>query len=296
MKKFIKFCLIAGAVCILLGGAMAVSVAVLGASLRDVVPEELFQWTEDFPEASFDKAWEDFDDDYEQMNADAGERGQEIFSSAEVKHIDIEAQAGTVFIGEQSSANRVRVYCNGNESQFELYGDGDELELKTYPGNGDESKLLFTVLVPEGYRFENVNLILSHPSLIKGRESISPVIVVKSLSSDEMNLETKTGAIQVVDGRTEALSVLCNAGAVDFSGATTGDIDVECRVGAIKMELDGKEEDYNYDTECNMGALRIGSESIAAIRGDKQVDNGAGKEMNVECKAGAVEVNFMNDL
>lgn len=296
MRKFIKICLVAGTICILLGGAMAVAAAVMGGSLKDAVPPEIFQWKEEFSEVSLDRAWDGFDNYYDQINADASERGQEIFSSAEVKQMDIEARAGKVFIGEQPSVDRVRVYCNGSESQFEIQGDGDELELKTYPGNGEESELLFTILVPKGYRFENVNLTLSHPNRIKGREITSPVIMVKSLSSDEMNLETKAGAIKVADGRTEALSVLCSVGAVDFSGATTGDIDAECRVGAIKMELDGKKEDYNYDTECSLGAVRIGDESITALKDEKRVDNGAGKEMNLECRTGAIEVDFMNDL
>lgn len=296
MRKFIKVCLIAGTVCILVGGAMAVAAAVMGASLRDTIPSEIFEWKEKISEAGLTRAWDGFDDYYGQIDADAGERGQEIFSSADVKQMDIEARAGKIFIEEQPSADRVRVFCNGGKSQFSIKGDANKLELKTYPGNEEKSELLFTILVPQNYCFESVNLSLSHPNRIDGREITSPVIIVKSLSSDEMNLETKAGAIKVADGNTKNLSVLCSVGAVDFFGAASGDVNAECRVGAIKMKLDGKKEDYNYDTKCSLGSVRIGNESITALKDEKRVDNGADKDMNLECKTGAVEVDFMDDL
>ncbi|MFT4005426.1 MAG: hypothetical protein QM683_07215 [Lacrimispora sp.] len=296
MKKFIKTCLIAGSVCVLLGGAMAVAAAIMGGTLTNVIPSGILKWKEEFPGVSLDGAWDGFDHYYDQMRVDADERGQEIFSSADVKQMDIEARAGKVLIEEDPSADRVRVFCNGDKTQFSVQGDGEELELKTYPGNGDESQLLFTVLVPKDYRFESVDLTLSHPNRIRGREVTSPVIMVNSLSSDEMDLETKVGAIKVIDGRAEELSILCSVGAVDFSGTATGDINAECRVGAIKMELDGKKEDYNYNTRCSLGAVRIGSESIAGLKDEKRVDNEADKTMDLECKTGAIEVDFINDL
>ena len=296
MRKFIKTCLIAGSICVLLGGTLAAVSAIMGGSIKDAIPSGIFKWKEDFSEVNLDGAWDGFDQYYDQLRVDADERGQEIFSSAEVKQMDIEARAGKVLIEEDPTVDRVRVFCNGDKTQFNAQGDGEELELKTYPGNGDESELLFTILVPEDYRFESVNLTLSHPNRIRGRKVTAPVIMANSLSSDEMDLETKVGAIKVIDGRAEELSVLCSVGAVDFSGTTIGDINAECRVGAVKMELDGKKEDYNYDTRCSLGAVRIGDESIAGLKEEKWLNNGAGKTMDLECKTGAIDVDFINDL
>jgi hypothetical protein len=83
---------------------------------------------------------------------------------------------------------------------------------------------------------------------------------------------------------------------VDFSGATSGDVEAECQVGTIKLELVGKKEDYNYNIQCKMGAIKVGDEGSAALKGKKQTDNGAEKDMDLECKTGAIQVDFMNEL
>jgi hypothetical protein len=104
------------------------------------------------------------------------------------------------------------------------------------------------------------------------------------------------GAVKIDSGSVGNLYVKCNAGAVEFSGTTSGDIEAECQVGAIRLELAGKKEDYNYDIKCSMGAVKIADEGSAALKGRKQTDNGAGKDMELECKTGAIQVDFMNEL
>ncbi|MEY8353758.1 DUF4097 family beta strand repeat-containing protein [Lachnospiraceae bacterium 54-53] len=295
MKRFIKVCLIAGSVCILIGGCISVTAAAMGGTLEEVVPRRAVEWKKELSGLSLDGSWEDFDF-YVGSYEDMGERGQEIFSSGEIEELDIEARGGKVVLEEDPSADRVRIFCNRDETHWSVNGDKDELELKVYPGSGDDSGLLVTILVPVDYRFTGVNIKSAHTGRIRDREAPAPLIMAQSLSADEMELEAKAGAIKIDGGNAETLVIASDAGAVDFSGTTTGDIEAECRVGAVRLKLDGLKEDYNYKIRCSLGAVKIGDESSAALKSSKKVDNGAGKNMDLECITGAIQVGFMNDI
>lgn len=308
MKKFIKICLIAGGVCILIGGGITATAAALGGNLQEVMPRRAVEWRKEISGVDLDGFWENFDDGfagedfedyYDQIYTDTGEKGQEIFSSAEIKKLDIEARAGKIVFAEDPSGDRIRIFCNRDETHWSIKPKEDELKLKVYPGDGgigDESGLLVTIFVPEDYHFASVNLKLNRSNRMSDRKVSAPLMIAQSLSADEMDLETKVGAIKINGGSAGDLDIVSDVGAVDFSGVTSGDIDAKSRVGAIRLELTGRKEDYNYEIQCSLGAVKIGEESIAALKNKKKVNNGAGKKMDLECETGAIQVDFINDL
>ncbi|WP_077610515.1 DUF4097 family beta strand repeat-containing protein [Clostridium sp. Marseille-P2415] len=299
MKKFIKICLIAGGICVLIGGGIAFTAAALGGDLLDVVPQRAVQWRKEIPGITLDGFWEDLDDYYGREYTDIAEEGQEIYSSSEVKKLDVAARAGSVVFVEDPAGDRIRVFCNRDETHWSRFEENEKLELQVYPGrkgSGDDSGLLFTIHVPKDYHFSSVSLKLAHSNGSSDQEEPAPVLMAQSLSADEMNLETKAGTIKISQGNAGDLNIVSDVGAVDFSGTTSGNIDAVCRVGAIRMELAGKKEDYNYDIQCRLGAVKIGEESSAALKSKDTMDNGAGKNMDLECETGAIQVDFMNEL
>lgn len=300
MKRFVKICLIAGSVCVLIGGGISAVAAVLGGNLRDIVPQRVIEWEREISGVTLDGIWEgvNFDDIYVPEVFNIGEKGQEIFSSQEVRNLDIVIRTGNVVFVEDPKGNEVKIFCNRDQSCFTLYEENGDLELQEYDGwkRKDGPDLLFTVQVPKNYRFSEVNLKSVHSSRFSGYEGSGPAMTAQALTAEELNIETKAGAIKINGGSVGNLSVETSAGAVEFSGMTSGDVEAVCQVGAIKLELAGKKEDYNYDISCKMGAVKVGDEGSAALKGRKQMDNGAGKDMDLECKTGAIQVDFMNEL
>jgi hypothetical protein len=300
MKRFVKICLITGSVCVLIGGGISAVSATLGGSLREIVPQRVLEWRSEFSGVTLDGFWDgvNFDDIYIPEVYNRGERGQEIFSSPQVKKLDIVIRAGNVVFVEGPQGSEVKIFCNRDKTCFNLYEEDGELELKEYDGweRKDGPELLFTVQVPKDYRFSDVDLKSVHSNRLSDREGSGPAMMAQALSADELSIETQAGAIKIDGGNVGNLNVESNAGAVEFSGTTTGDIEAVCRVGAIRLELAGNKEDYNYDIQCSMGAVKIGDEGSAALRGRKQTDNGAGKDMDLECKTGAIQVDFMNEI
>ncbi|GLC77908.1 DUF4097 family beta strand repeat-containing protein [Lacrimispora brassicae] len=300
MKKFIKICLIAGSICVLVGGGISAVSAVMGGKLQDIVPQRAIEWRREISGIALDNFWEgeNFNDFYVPETFNREEKGQEIFSSPDVKKLDIVMRTGNVVFVEDPLGSEVKIFANRDKTCWSLYEEHGELELQEYNGweRKDGPELLFTVQVPKDYRFSEVSLKSVHSNRFSGGESSGPAMMAQTLSAEELDIEVQAGAVKIGRGNVGTLSIEINAGAVEFSGTTSGDIEAVCQVGAIRLELDGKKEDYNYDVQCKVGAVKIGEESSAALKGRKQTDNGAGKDMDLECKTGAIQVVFMNEL
>jgi hypothetical protein len=302
MKRFIKICLIAGSVCALIGGGISAVAAVLGGNLREIVPQRALEWRREISGVNLYGFWDEVHFDNFDLTIpevfNRGEKGQEIFSSAKVKKMDIVIRTGNVVFVEDPQGSEVKIFCNRDQSCYTLYAENGDLELQEYDGwkRKDGPELLFTVQVPKNYRFSEVDLKSVHSNRFSENEDFGPVMSAQALSAEELSIETKVGAIKINGGNVGNLSVKSSAGAVDFSGATSGDVEAECQVGTIKLELAGKKEDYNYNIQCKMGAIKVGDEGSAALKGKKQTDNGAEKDMDLECKTGAIQVDFMNEL
>ena len=53
------------------------------------------------------------------------------------------------------------------------------------------------------------------------------------------------------------------------------------------------QEDYNYDLECGVGNLDVGSDSYSGLGREKSISNtGADRKVDLECGMGNVSVNF----
>lgn len=66
MKRFIKICLIAGSICVLVGGGISAVSAVLGGNLQDIIPQRAMEWSREISGISLDSFWAErnFDDFY----------------------------------------------------------------------------------------------------------------------------------------------------------------------------------------------------------------------------------------
>ena len=67
---------------------------------------------------------------------------------------------------------------------------------------------------------------------------------------------------------------------------------MECGIGQISLTMDGCENDYNYDISCEVGEIVCGDRHYSGIGHDDYVNNGAGKEMSLECGIGQIKIDF----
>ena len=83
-------------------------------------------------------------------------------------------------------------------------------------------------------------------------------------------------------------------GSIFFDGALNGNVDVECDMGTMEMNLAGKQEDYNYELKCSAGNINVDGQSISGLGSEREIDNGSDNEFNINCSVGNVNVRFQH--
>jgi hypothetical protein len=297
MSKFVKKCVIAGIILVVAGGIMAATAVTYGASLRDIVPRGSGYWKNTFSDFSFEDLdyenqpkgtadFYDFDSDFKVPE----EKGQQIYTTGTAKSLSADIRVGRIFIIEDPAVSELTIYCNKKDGDWHLEENNGDLDLTTGGGfMSDDTDLVMTISVPQGYHFSDVDLAVSKK---KGLHGIDPVIACRSISADDMSLNVKAGVLSVRQGNVGDLDIKCSVGAVEYTGTTTGDINGECKVGAVMMLLSGKKEDYNYKIQSRIGGIKIADEQMAAIAGKDNWDYSANKDMNLDCSTGGIEVKF----
>ena len=297
MSKFMKKCVIAGIILVVAGGIMAATAVTYGADFRNIVPMGSDFWKDTFPDFSFEdldyenqpKGTEDYN--YTDFNIEVPEeKGQQIYTTSTAKSLSVDIRAGRVFIVEDPAVSELTIYCNKKDGNWNLKDENDEIDLTTGTGFlSDDTDLVMTISVPQGYRFTDVDLAVSKK---RGMHGLDPIIACRSISADDMSLNVKAGALSVSQSNVGDLDIKCSVGAVEYTGTTTGDINGDCKVGAVLLLLSGKKEDYNYKIQSRVGGIKIAGQQMAAITGKDSWDYSASKDMNLDCSTGGIEVKF----
>ena len=81
-------------------------------------------------------------------------------------------------------------------------------------------------------------------------------------------------------------------GAAEVAGTISGDLEVECGMGEIVMNLTGSEDDHSYYVECGVGNVVVGSYSHGGVASHKSWNAGESSYFNINCSMGNVTVTF----
>ena len=85
-------------------------------------------------------------------------------------------------------------------------------------------------------------------------------------------------------------------GSMTFADLSARKTDGECGLGELDLTLTGTQEDYNYDLECGVGNLDVGSDSYSGLGREKSISNkGADRKLNLECGMGNISVDFYRE-
>lgn len=123
-------------------------------------------------------------------------------------------------------------------------------------------------------------------------ESGAGSFTVQGLQAGKAEIKMGAGRMEITDG--EVTDLVIEAGMGDFSwqGSIQGNVKADCAMGAMHLLAAGAQEDFNYRTECAAGSIQIGDIIEENLMGEHYVTNDAGKEMELNCAMGRVEVGF----
>ena len=213
----------------------------------------------------------------------------------------------------------------GNESAT----DGTVYQLKYQPTKLDIELKYDELILEEGDSFcvrvyddngKNVTVKESSDTLkVRSTKKLSKTRKVcisypKDVKLQELEIEMGAGTVYLNrDIETEKLSVEMGAGEFDSKNPVTAEeadleigtgsmtfadlsakkISGECGLGELDLTMTGTQENYNYDLECGVGNLDVGSDSYSGLGREKSISNtGADRKLDLECGMGNVSVNF----
>ena len=138
-----------------------------------------------------------------------------------------------------------------------------------------------TILIPSG-TLDEANLSVG-----------AGVLTVEELHTDEFDMEIGAGKAIVNQLTARTMDLQCGAGEVEITADVSGESEIECGVGDVVYHAAGRQEDYNYNLDCGIGEMRIGSMEFAGIIKEQHVDNPkAERTMDVQCGIGSIEIDF----
>ncbi len=119
-------------------------------------------------------------------------------------------------------------------------------------------------------------------------------ITLDSLHAGELDMEVGAGALDIKDICVERdTDLVLGVGNANLEGLFLGNMSLECDIGDVTLNLDDAEEDHNYEIECSLGDVRVGSNSYTSLANEVYISNGADSTYDIECSLGSVSFKFV---
>ncbi len=324
MRKFMKGCAIAALIFLVLGIGLAVAAGtVRGRTTISRVVETvtggrvildfdgLFHWgvqvkddltdsLADLPELDYDiDDATSFNSSYEVYRGDV----DKICLGSNMENLKIEA-GGCLFNVQLSGDDSFYVEAS-DCGKFQAYQENGTLYIRTTTssrtwGSWKGSKV--NLYVPQGCHFKEADIDLGAGEMEFEALSAERIflgvgagrITANGLQAEVLKMEIGAGQIDMKDIAVKGMEAEIGMGNLLLSGSIEGDVDVNCAMGNVEMELSGSQQDYNYQLEGAMGNIDLGSESYSGFGVSKQIDNGAAKNIKIECAAGNAAIRYTN--
>lgn len=118
-------------------------------------------------------------------------------------------------------------------------------------------------------------------------------VTTNQLIARETEMDIAAGELRVSGmDISQKAQVAVSMGNAVISGAFSGEMGIECSMGNLDITLIGAETDYNYELDCGMGEVKIGSEYCGGWDDDDEINNGSHNTLDITSAMGNVNVMF----
>lgn len=314
MKQFTKICLIISLVCLSIGAVCLGAGVAFGSGLREVWamagngelnvgPLHIGGWhTPYFMES----------DDLEYVKPESGTI-QKHFPADNVKNLKIDMNYGTVCLTDSETDQiEIAVDAPGSNS-YKCDCENDTLMLVdstrgwTFWKNGfGRKEVTVEIAIPKGKQFDEVLLATD-----AGRIEISYFLTTEDLdvelgageltagkitAADVISADVGAGNLEIEEFTAETLDIDCGFGRAQLRGSVLEGADVDAGMGEIELWLAGREDDFDYDITCGLGAVNINGAVYSTLSADKKIDNHTGREISLDCGVGEIELIVEEEL
>lgn len=308
MKKFTKGMLIAAGIFAAAGIGLTAAGGVMGASMSELTGVNslkrilwMTEWDDDHDDYD-DIDDDDDDDDYEDRVEHDG-----MEHSAEMGQKNMEPAA----VGNESATDGIVYQLKYQPTKLDIelkydeliLEEGDSFCVRVYDDNGKNvtvKESSDTLKVRSTKKLSKTRKVcISYPEDVKLQEleiemGAGTVYLNRDIETEKLSVEMGAGEFDSKNPVTaEEADLEIGTGSMTFADLSAKKISGECGLGELDLTMTGTQEDYNYDLECGVGNLDVGSDSYSGLGREKSISNtGADRKLDLECGMGNVSVNF----
>lgn len=122
------------------------------------------------------------------------------------------------------------------------------------------------------------------------------ILEIDDIKAEDLDIDVGAGQAVVRQFEVGELDIKCGAGEASLTGTVREEISVDCGVGEVEMVLNASQKDYDYELKSGIGELVVGDDSYAGLGSTRSINNGTGKDMEINCGIGRVVVSFTKDI
>ena len=279
MRKFSKVVLVIAAAAGVVGIGLTIGGASMGATIAGLnlskdgfgsAVRQTVKYVSFGDEDDWNQDWDEID---ESDSKEAAGTNGEIYLFDGVSKLDLSIRTGELYLKEYNG-NEIKVEVSGKDREKVRVGqEGETLVLESIGRVQDRE---ITVSYPKKTEFEDVSLEVAAGTINLDDDFYAKKLKVSVAAGEFLN----DGAVTA-----EKADISVGTGNVDLDNLNVQNLEADCGIGNIDLDINGKESDYDYEISCSAGEIDIGHE--------KKISNpGASGKMDLDCGVGNITVDF----
>ena len=286
MRKFSKVVLVIAAAAGVVGIGLTIGGASMGATIAGLnlskdgfgsAVRQTVKYVSFGDEDDWNQDWDEID---ESDSKEAAGTSGEIYLVDGVSKLDLSIRTGELYLKEYNG-NEIKVEVSGKDREKVRVGqEGETLVLESIGRVQDRE---ITVSYPKKTEFEDASV-----EVAAGTVNLDDFYAKKLKVSVAAGEFLNDGAVTA-----EKADISVGTGNVDLDNLNVQNLEADCGIGNIDLDINGKESDYDYEISCSAGEIDIGDSSYSGIGHEKKISNpGASGKMDLDCGVGNITVDF----
>lgn len=276
---------------ITLGIACAsIGIGIVIIMLSFALPGSRHKYTSTYSEEVFGVDSIDLDIKYGKVTIEEGDRFKIVAENIAEGGIQSYTEDNTWYIKQQySDEESINLFGWTIPISFQLFGFGNDYYPKilvTIPRDLIAEKVAIELGVGE-LLVEDVDTRLANFEIGAGSMKIKRLNVL-----DKFNCEVGAGELIVNNIETKDSVLEIGVGSMQIKGEILGDLYADCGVGEIKLDLNGREEDYNYNISCGLGDMELNDKSYSFSADETIRNDNAIGTFDLNCGVGSLDISI----
>lgn len=158
------------------------------------------------------------------------------------------------------------------------------------------------ITVPSGKQLEKVGITVGagnadlteaklSAKIVKAETGAGNIVMDEVEAQEECRIETGAGNVRIENMHAENMGISCGVGKFTMNGKIEKNLVADCGVGDITIRLEGKEEDYNFETSCGIGKIKINGSTTGSFgAGTNRRSSEAAGTIRLNCGVGKIDL------